>query len=59
MELSCLLTLATATFEYDFTLLEPPAQVHEVDQEAVLLWRSLKVVHCEPEVAEDDPQLLW
>lgn len=59
MELSCLFTLATATFEYDFTELDPPAQVQEVDQDTVLLARSLKVVHCEPEVAEDAPQLLW
>lgn len=36
-DFSCLLTFGRATLEYDFTELLPPAQVHEVDQEAVLL----------------------
>jgi hypothetical protein len=32
MSESFLFTLSRATFEYDLTELEPPAQVHEVDQ---------------------------
>lgn len=57
--LSCLFTFSRATFEYDLTEPCPPAQVHEVDQEAVLLCKSLKVVHCDPEEAAPAPQLLW
>lgn len=59
MALSCLLTLIKPTLEYDLTLEEPPAQVQDVDQTAVVPETEVTVVHCEPEVASDAPQLFW
>lgn len=56
---SFLLTLSRATLEYDFTELDPPAQVHEVDHTTDPEVMDSKVVHCEPEVACAAPQLLW
>lgn len=42
----------TTALAYDFTWLEPPAHVHEVDQTNVPLVSEVTVVHCEPELAE-------
>lgn len=44
-----------ATLAYDLTLEEPPAHVHWVFHETMLLVRAVTVVHCEPLVAEDSP----
>lgn len=56
---SCLDVKLTTALAYDLTELDPPAQVHEVDQTKVELLSEVTVVHCDPEVAADSPHKSW
>jgi hypothetical protein len=51
----CLDVKLTTALAYDLTELDPPAQVHDVDQTSVPLLSEVTVVHCDPEVAADSP----
>lgn len=54
-----LVVLLTTAFAKDFTWLEPPAQVQEVDQTSVLPESDVIVLHCEPDVASASFQRSW
>lgn len=47
---------SSAAFAYDLTFDEPPAHVHAVCHDRMLLLKPVTVVHCEPLVAYDSPQ---
>lgn len=56
MDESDFLVRLVTTLAYDFTLYEPPAQVHLVCHLRVEPLRPSTPVHWEPEVAADWPQ---